>query len=320
MDEEYFGYPRPMNELELLGSAIDKLKSPVDTISDFAPLVGDIKSGGLAIDDFINGDYGSAALNALGVLPFLPGLGTMRNAIKRDKVLETLIAPIIQAEIKAKHDTLRSLQTRVGSDGWNALDKKGLLPFEYADNVETLLDKNRDADLFEGIAAKLANLNSERQVIQNLSSTELAERAQKLSNAWELFSDPGPISKSDATQMQIKDIRPLLDNTGINYNDLQELPGTENLGIRWDGRFFRPGHILPSSLQTYQHHPEWGSEMLNGTSAVDLDFVKNMTDPDLGYKQPWVYLIGGPKATLGDDPGEVVINSAKVIRRLVGPK
>lgn len=41
------------------------------------PVVGDALSGGMAVYDASNGDYGSAAMNALGVLPFIPSVGGM---------------------------------------------------------------------------------------------------------------------------------------------------------------------------------------------------------------------------------------------------
>jgi hypothetical protein len=41
------------------------------------PVVSDIASGGLAIADALRGDYGSAALNAAGILPGIPALGGM---------------------------------------------------------------------------------------------------------------------------------------------------------------------------------------------------------------------------------------------------
>ena len=49
-------------------------KSLLD-VNSFVPVSGDIQSGLLAANDIKNGDYGSAALNGLGLLPFLPSLG-----------------------------------------------------------------------------------------------------------------------------------------------------------------------------------------------------------------------------------------------------
>ena len=45
-------------------------------INQFLPVTGDIQSGLLAAQDVRDKNYGSAALNALGVLPFIPGLST----------------------------------------------------------------------------------------------------------------------------------------------------------------------------------------------------------------------------------------------------
>lgn len=44
------------------------------SINSFMPITGDIQSGLLAASDVKKGDYGSAALNGLGLLPFIPSM------------------------------------------------------------------------------------------------------------------------------------------------------------------------------------------------------------------------------------------------------
>lgn len=44
-------------------------------VNQFLPVTGDIQSGILAAQDVKQGNYGSAALNSLGLLPFIPALG-----------------------------------------------------------------------------------------------------------------------------------------------------------------------------------------------------------------------------------------------------
>lgn len=44
-------------------------------VNQFVPVSGDIQSGIMAGQDVKQGNYGSAALNALGLLPFIPALG-----------------------------------------------------------------------------------------------------------------------------------------------------------------------------------------------------------------------------------------------------
>lgn len=44
-------------------------------VNQFLPVTGDIQSGIMAGQDLQKGNYGSAALNSLGLLPFIPALG-----------------------------------------------------------------------------------------------------------------------------------------------------------------------------------------------------------------------------------------------------
>lgn len=44
-------------------------------VNQFVPVTGDIQSGIMAGQDVSKGNYGSAALNSLGLLPFIPALG-----------------------------------------------------------------------------------------------------------------------------------------------------------------------------------------------------------------------------------------------------
>lgn len=46
------------------------------------PGLSDVASGGLALSDLINGNYGSSALNGLGALPIVPALGGIMKAEK----------------------------------------------------------------------------------------------------------------------------------------------------------------------------------------------------------------------------------------------
>lgn len=49
-------------------------------VNQFIPVSGDVQSGLMAADDLRNQQYGSAALNAVGLLPFIPSLGgTVKN-------------------------------------------------------------------------------------------------------------------------------------------------------------------------------------------------------------------------------------------------
>lgn len=56
-------------------------------INQFLPVTGDIQSGIMAAQDVKQGNYGSAALNSLGLLPFIPSMGgTIKNISKSDDI------------------------------------------------------------------------------------------------------------------------------------------------------------------------------------------------------------------------------------------
>jgi hypothetical protein len=46
-------------------------------VNQFLPVTGDIQSGVMAAQDLQKGNYGSAALNAVGLLPFIPAMGAI---------------------------------------------------------------------------------------------------------------------------------------------------------------------------------------------------------------------------------------------------
>lgn len=53
----------------------DRLKTAAGLLADFTPVVGDIKAGYEMVDSARHGNYGEAALNGIGLLPFVPAMG-----------------------------------------------------------------------------------------------------------------------------------------------------------------------------------------------------------------------------------------------------
>lgn len=124
-DYEYWGQPRaplPGGLIsEALDAAINKLKTPVDIVSDFLPVVGDVKSAGLAIDDILDEEYGSAALNAIGLLPFVGTIGDIPKVgrtlfMKTPKVQEALEDTMRAAEVANESDIATKVFDLLRSD------------------------------------------------------------------------------------------------------------------------------------------------------------------------------------------------------------
>lgn len=66
----------------------DKLKTAADVVTDFVPIVGEAKSGYQAVQSYNRGDYGEAALNAVGALPLVGGM--VRGARKGAKAVDAV--------------------------------------------------------------------------------------------------------------------------------------------------------------------------------------------------------------------------------------
>lgn len=66
-------------------------------VNQFLPVTGDIQSGIMATQDLQKGNYGSAALNSLGLLPFIPAMGGVLKNIPENS--------LTSGKIKAFHGT-----------------------------------------------------------------------------------------------------------------------------------------------------------------------------------------------------------------------
>ena len=82
---------------------------------------GDVISGMLAIDDLRKGDYGSAGLNAAGLLPFVPSLGLIKDIPAPKWLKDKFSVPVginpTSSEMKElfrEEDALRVIQTKDG--------------------------------------------------------------------------------------------------------------------------------------------------------------------------------------------------------------
>jgi hypothetical protein len=82
--------------------------SLLDVVSTVPNPVGDVASGLLAAQDVSKGNYGTAALNALGLLPFIPSMGAI---VKNTDTFEQLAKTGKMRQAKNKEQELNDLIT-----------------------------------------------------------------------------------------------------------------------------------------------------------------------------------------------------------------
>jgi hypothetical protein len=96
--------------------------------NSFAPVTGDIQSGLLAANDIKNGNYGSAALNGLGVLPFIPSMAGM-IASKGGKMSDA-IKPLTKWEQKIEDARIDAWKNHGLPENNTAMDRANALGFD----------------------------------------------------------------------------------------------------------------------------------------------------------------------------------------------
>lgn len=121
----------------------NEIKDAALLANSFAPVTGDIQSGVMAANDLKQGNYGSAALNGLGLLPFVPSMAGM-IASKGDKVADA-IRPLTQYEL-AQHIAQKNAVEMLGLPPNNtAMDRAKAMGFDVNNPVYHGTDKSFDA-------------------------------------------------------------------------------------------------------------------------------------------------------------------------------
>jgi hypothetical protein len=134
LEEVRAGKPKKADKVEpLLGLNYRGLLDAATMI----PVAGDVLSGGLAAYDYAKGDYGSAALNAVGMLPFIGGAGIFAG--KGAKTAD--VVKMAQAEKMLSSGVDPASVWK--QTGWaNGAD--GKMRFEISDNSANPLSQTKD--------------------------------------------------------------------------------------------------------------------------------------------------------------------------------
>jgi hypothetical protein len=123
--------------------AVD-LKEYAMNVNSLMPVSGDIQSGVMAAQDLQKGNYGSAALNSIGLLPFIPALGAV---VKNTKIGDIGFDPRFDTR-KLEQEKLNNLTTKVDYPEYN-IPKVSLADFEGRPFITTMSDRTNVGNLLE---------------------------------------------------------------------------------------------------------------------------------------------------------------------------
>lgn len=207
-----------------------RLQDPQDPsllslLSNIPNPVGDVASGLLAVKDVSKGNYGDAALNSLGLLPFIPSMGAVIKSIDKTVIpAKESLSQVADANFLLgiptgnKTVNIKSLKGMMSSasddmDRVNALASKISSPTGYIErlivdnsgnvlegqhrlnalkklgitNVPVTVISNMD-DAFEAVKKTGLRNENARQIVQNAS--EMLREAKTLDNVKKQFDIP----------------------------------------------------------------------------------------------------------------------------------
>jgi hypothetical protein len=140
-------------------------------INSFMPITGDIQSGIMAANDVKNGDYKSAALNGIGLLPFVP---SMAGIISKSGKIADILGDTARA--KTKYELAHELAQK------NAIEMLGLPRNNTAMDRAKALGFDTDNVVYHGTDSEIKSIKPSM-----LGSATKSESARK---AFWAASDP----------------------------------------------------------------------------------------------------------------------------------
>jgi hypothetical protein len=129
--------------------------------NQYIPVSGDIQSGILAANDVAQGNYANAALNAAGLLPFVPSLGAVT---KNDATLDVALSAPMMGEIIKNSDDL--FHGSLGSLVGDLRTGKGTLGEGFY-----LTNTQNQAALYPKLHAKLKKIENPEIVVTPMKTT-----------------------------------------------------------------------------------------------------------------------------------------------------
>lgn len=253
-------------------------------VNQFLPVTGDVQSGILAAQDVKKGNYGSAALNAVGLLPFVPSLaGTfigkgskVWDAVKADEAIKLEKAGVTPEEIWKKTGTVRgadgklrqeisdanSIMQPINENGSISLKSNNVIKHDdlfksYPDLAEIRISKGREnyySPEMNHIKLNKINKSLENQSLYDAKTNKIYSEAEKLEKQ-------GLLTPEKELELQTR-----LDNLDSNFNFGSEISTFDK----------------PAALHELQHVIQQNEGFAKGGAPEDMkEYALNMLRRDV---------------------------------------
>jgi len=191
--------------------------SLLDVVSTVPNPVGDVASGLLAAQDVSKGNYGTAALNALGLLPFVPSIG----GVIKNNGKNTLVNPIEEYAMYHRppmKDSGAPLHDLTGGGDYYPDDIYSPMAMQYYGTGEPSLDK-ATISIIKQYKDKPNAMVTMYRAIPDFNK-EVNSEIKKLNKLAGYKSQFGFFPIGDKTYDEIRNKYPVSNN--LSYNQQQE--------------------------------------------------------------------------------------------------
>lgn len=202
--QHYFksAIPGGSSNLQISPSHVEAIK----TALSFTPIVGDAISAYDAYKSALAGNYGDAALNALGVLPFVPGMVSKAPAIA-----EKAVSKVPLSEMR--------LTKERGYYGYPDGSSKGMLVYMPPQKFLDLAMQGADV---EKRASSMKKFDANKFNEEFLPYLDLSTNKKGLSS---VVSHEGRARATRAMMDGVEEIPVVLSSTDKRFKSLDEFPG-----------------------------------------------------------------------------------------------
>jgi hypothetical protein len=158
-------------------------------VNSFIPVTGDVQSGILAAQDVKKGNYGSAALNAVGLLPFVPsfagtfiGKGSkVWDAVKADEAVKLEKAGVAPEEIWKQTGTVRGVDGKLRQEISDAKSSVAAFPKDLnTANLTDILVHKELQQAYPDLSQVKVSKGSSSYYAPNLNQVKIGQFQNKL--------------------------------------------------------------------------------------------------------------------------------------------
>lgn len=264
--------------------------SLLDVVAIVPNPVGDVASGLLAAQDFSKGNYGSAALNSLGLFPLVPAMGgVLKNAEKNiPNILERTVETPKSVDLKSRFKSGEKAGIYRGSEAFGGItpQKLGSMRQEYLNKMEQGVGGRNwydesSADINRWVGKNPIEADQLANILAITSArTPVSSNLMYANKGWNQLLTGAPLKTGGFPTTMGKDILDVISSKEASASGLKRSPFSAGLSVDWRGAEFanRPTHDIHDVRAWGITDPKTGEAWSKGVGEAGHRFLDEQAD------------------------------------------